>query len=508
MAMGQKLTYQLLGSALAFLLMGSCLIAPLSAHATEGSGSSLKITEIYPNGPGASESGTEFIELTNMSNTVVDLGSYQIKIKDKPTKIMNLSGTISPQSYKAFITPFSLVNSGETVQLTHSVLGTIEEISYTSGALEDQSWSYFPSGWELAPITKDLINQRYQTEVPEEPDPDSEIVDQCPATPEIDSSVPPGYEINESGICVAIIVTPLPELQKCFIEISEISAQPNFDGQEFIELYNPSNIPVSLKLCKVKVNTSGEKILPDTMLHQGGYYVYTVSSGTIKNSAGSVTLYQSDGTTYQYTYPTTEANQTVNFSSGSFEGKISSQPTPGQPNEQTEIAANENSALVDTLADCGVGRYRSSETNRCRNIESLQSTLTPCAADQERNPATNRCRKISAAEASLKACDPGQERNPETNRCRKIDTDDGLKPCAADQERNSETNRCRKKATLVSGTPLEASAKPAAINPFKYKVPIIIFILMAAIGYGIYEYRTDLSIRYQKVRESIFRFKQ
>ncbi len=454
-----------------------------------------KISEIYPNGLGSSELGTEFIELLNPSSTTLSLANYKLQIKDKPNKVMNLNGEIPPNTYLAFITSFALLNSGETVQLIHtgSTEEVIEEIVYGSDATEQQSWSYFTEGWELAPVTKSLPNQRYALEEPP--------VDLCPATPEIDTTIPSGYVLDGLGVCVQ--ETPIQQ-EECLIEISELSAQPNYNGSEYLEFINTSNVTANLSLCKIKINTGAEKSLANVQLAPGSRYVYAVTNGTIKNSAGEIILVHSNNQELFYAYPATVNSQVVNYENGSLTGFISEMPTPGTINETmytSEEEATTGASGSEDLGSCGSGKYRNPETNRCKSIESADSTLAQCASDQERNPVTNRCRKVTLASATLVPCNADQERNPETNRCRKIGTTTtDLKPCDSGQERNQETNRCRKIANTATSSSLDSTAASVP-SSFKYKIPLIILLTTTLIGYGMYEYRTDIKNYLNKVKE-------
>lgn len=491
MAKGQVVKIIRYISLIAIIVLSSFSIVP-SASATTTTAALPILSEIYPNAPGQSESGFEFIELFNPSVFDIDLSEYVIQIKDKPNKVMPLGGVITGQTYKAFITTFSLVNSGESVQIVH--LGeVIQEFTYGAGAQEDESWSYFESGWELAPVTKDLPNQKYTS-----PDPDPELIDLCPVTPEIDIELPVGYEIDANGNCVLITdTTPV-----CKLIITEISSQPNHSSQEYVELFNPTDTPASSEYCKLKINGGSERSIPLKTLQPGDYLLVLFSSGVIRNSSGEVVLLGPLNDLH-YAYPASNLGESINFD---LEGNatISSTPTPGVINQMQVTEEVPGRGSGSELADCGPGKFRNPETNRCKNIESSESNLTPCNEGQERNPETNRCRKIASTASTLTPCNEGQERNPATNRCRKIGSDEStLKPCEPGQERNPETNRCRKIATAVSGGPLAASENAASINPFKYKTPVIILVLVSAIGYGVYEYRSDLKKRYLLAREKI-----
>jgi len=465
--------------------------------ATETTQALPKINEIYPNAPGSSELGFEFIELHNSGTTDLDLSVFQIKLKDKAAQL-DLSGSLAGGEYKTFITPFALTNSGGTIQLLQlqaDQMVVIEEVAYGAGAAEDQSWSYFLEGWELTPITGNAINQRYAPE----------SIDVCPLTPEIDSEVPVGYELNIDGEC--IISAVVPALCDNSVVINEFVSDPvglEADGGEFIELYNPGSEPATLVGCHVKSSKSSAELVVFTasdVIQPGGYFVINITD-KLTNVSGSIT------------FSTASSDDIVNYSNV-HEGesfsyfangwKVTDSLTPNNANQYqlNDEEAADVSVDSDTvvLAPCPVGKYRNPETNRCRTIESADAELAPCDDGETRNPETNRCRKITLATAALAACTAGQERNPSTNRCRKIaGTSDDVKPCEAGYERNPETNRCRKLATAKG---VVAGAATASPSTSRLDLRIILVVIALAVGYGIYEYRTDMTNLYQKVSAKI-----
>lgn len=98
------------------------------------------------------------------------------------------------------------------------------------------------------------------------------------------------------------------------------------------------------------------------------------------------------------------------------------------------------------------------------------ATLAACSEGQERNPATNRCRSIASAVAELMPCDEGYERNPATNRCRKVA---GVSTAAA------------------TSNELVESAKGSTWNVWTWS--LVAVAATGAIGYGVYEWRHELS---------------
>lgn len=468
------------------------------ARATETVVAPPLINEIYTNAPGSAELGHEFVELVNNGTTPIDLSGYVLQIKASPTKIMPLSGTLETGEYKAFITTFALSNSGDTIELAQNQAGTmniLQEVLFGASTNDSQSWSYFAEGWELAPVTANAPNQ-HTIVIP---------VDVCSATPEIDTIVPDGYEINDDNECVPVIIPPV--LCDNQVVLSEFLTDPvglEANGGEFIELYNPGDQTVSLEGCHLFSNKSANDVVSFTQsdtIAPSGYFTVTLADKLI-NTNGAITF-------------TTAQNEEVINYSGVTEGsafalinhswQLTNQPTPNAANQTSVVAVqpstqNEEQETAQ-YAPCPVGKYRSTETNRCRNTEIQTASVTPCADNQVRNPETNRCRKILLAAATLTPCNADQERNPQTNRCRKItSTSADLAPCSEGQVRNPETNRCRKVTTATTG-----SVAPASIDPKKAKTPflfdnrIIVAIVVVTIGYGIYEYRTDIMVGLKKI---------
>ena len=156
------------------------------------------------------------------------------------------------------------------------------------------------------------------------------------------------------------------------------------------------------------------------------------------------------------------------------------------------------SSTNSSSTPCPAGKFRNPATNRCKNVSSATSSIQACASDQFRNPETNRCKKLASATSALAACKPGQERNSETNRCRKMTSAlTSLKPCQPGYERNADTNRCRKASAKSSN----ALTESAAINPVSMSSRIVSLLIILAVAYGLFEYRTDIGNFIARLRD-------
>ena len=159
-----------------------------------------------------------------------------------------------------------------------------------------------------------------------------------------------------------------------------------------------------------------------------------------------------------------------------------------------------------TLAECPEGKYRSPETNRCRNIEEVINSLATCDEGSERNPLTNRCRKIASSDAVLTPCKEGQVRSPETNRCKSIVSEVAdLIPCNDGYERNPATNRCRKVQSAAAVKGAQFPVEPATVatgNTAGFWT--LAGVVAAGAGYGIWEWRTEIASAVRSVLARVF----
>ena len=245
--------------------------------------------------------------------------------------------------------------------------------------------------------------------------------DMCPNLDELQKVMPVGY-VLENELCILV---PLEDRPLVITELYPNS--PSYDtGNEFIELYNPHDVTISLKGYSIQL---GPDFGTDFVFTSGeiGPRQYLVFSDTetgvvLPNSSGvAIRLKSPAGTTVSEVsiYPEIADNESWSLVDDRW--IVTNQVTRASANLPYVIKAEEEVLGVTTvLAPCAAGKYRNPETNRCRTIETAVSTLTPCDEDEYRSPDTNRCRKLVSTSTKLQPCDEGEERNPETNRCRKV----------------------------------------------------------------------------------------
>ena len=161
-------------------------------------------------------------------------------------------------------------------------------------------------------------------------------------------------------------------------------------------------------------------------------------------------------------------------------------------------------AIPPVESPCSVGQYRHPETRRCRKIEAAK-TITPCKDGYYRSEETGRCRSIaSAAAKTLKPCPEGQFRNSATGRCKKIaSTDDIAKECPEGFERNPQTKRCRKIKSANMPTVGSAAAEVKQVAGATWGWWVFGGVSLLAVGYGVWQWRWEISQFVRKIRESI-----
>ena len=161
-------------------------------------------------------------------------------------------------------------------------------------------------------------------------------------------------------------------------------------------------------------------------------------------------------------------------------------------------------AIPTVESSCPVGQYRHPETRRCRKNEAAK-TIMPCKDGYYRSEETGRCRSIaSAAAKTLKPCPEGQFRNSSTGRCKKIaSTDDIAKECPEGFERNPQTKRCRKIKSASMPTVGSAAAEVKQVAGATWGWWVFGGVSLLAVGYGVWQWRWEISQFVRKIRESI-----
>ena len=306
------------------------------------------------------------------------------------------------------------------------------------------------------------------------------------------------------------------ELNKCEgLKLSEIAS--NVDEQ-FIEIINSGEKTVITTGCKLTVGNSGiSENIGDIELKPGEFLTIKIKNTKLKlpKTKGKVYLLDEAGSKIDIaeynnipkgaswsliddewiqTFMITENSENI------FKEYLDCQ----NGYERNALGRCVKIAIPPVESSCPAGQYRHPETRRCRKIE-MAKTITPCKDGYYRSEETGRCRSIASAVAkTLKPCPEGQFRNSATGRCKKIaSTDDIAKECPEGFERNPQTKRCRKIKSANMPTVGSAAAEVKQVAGATWGWWVFGGVSLLAVGYGIWQWRWEISQFVRKIRESI-----
>ena len=306
------------------------------------------------------------------------------------------------------------------------------------------------------------------------------------------------------------------ELNKCeSLKLSEIAS--NVDEQ-FIEIINSGEKTVITTGCKLTVGDSGvRENIGNIELKPGEFLTIKIKNTKLKlpKTKGKVYLLDEAGSKIDaaeyssmpkgasWSLVDDEWIKTFAITEGAA-NIFKEYPDCQSGHERNALGRCVKIAIPPVESPCPVGQYRHPETRRCRKIETAK-TITPCKDGYYRSEETGRCRSIaSAAAKTLKPCPEGQFRNSATGRCKKIaSTDDIAKECPEGFERNPQTKRCRKikSASMPAVGSAAAEVKQVAGDTWGWWVFGGVSLL--AVGYGVWQWRWEISQFVRKIRESI-----
>lgn len=306
------------------------------------------------------------------------------------------------------------------------------------------------------------------------------------------------------------------ELNKCEgLKLNEIAS--NVDEQ-FIEIINSGEKTVITTGCKLTVGDSGiRENIGDIELNPGEFLTIKIKNTKLKlpKTKGKVYLLDEAGSkidsaeyeklakSSSWSLIDDEWMQTFMITENS-ENIFKEYPDCQSGYERNVLGRCVKIAIPPIESSCPVGQYRHPETRRCRKIEAAK-TITPCKDGYYRSEETGRCRSIaSAAAKTLKPCPEGQFRNSATGRCKKIaSTDDIAKECPEGFERNPQTKRCRKIKSANMPTVGSAAAEVKQVAGTTWGWWVFGGVSLLAVGYGVWQWRWEISQFVRKIRESI-----
>lgn len=341
--------------------------------------------------------------------------------------------------------------------------------------------------------------------------------DSCLNVVGLQTSVPDNYDADGSGNCYphdecdnltgVQVIIPMNMVRSgvnnCVWDIVPIvlnellpNAVGTDTGNEFVEIYNPTDRTIDLSLYSIVVGTASDRAYAfpvGATIAPGEYRVFSdsIMKFTLVNTTGRVILKAIDDSILSDSgiYENAAEGESWALINGAWQ--YTNRPTPNSENTPSILQTDSQIDATDSSpVPCPSGKYRNPLTNRCRSITNDASVLASCDTDEYRNPETGRCKKIDAT--ALTPCRDGQYRSEETNRCRNIISTISRKPCKDNQYRSEETGRCR-------NLPIN-QVPDASFGIQKIGDTPVSFIGWGALGgafsvagaYGVWEWRQEL----------------
>jgi hypothetical protein len=500
------------------------------AYATSAN---IVISQVQAGGVGAATQ--EFIVLYNNSQEDVDITAWCITNKNnaivvcfgeplgkelflpahKHAVIMSssLAITAAPGAVTWTYAPISqssgsITGGSDTISLLDSTGALVDRQSWTASIAGGMQFERHGSGspviYQDTDTSSDWSITAPGTLPIDETETTTVTIDMCRNIDDIQLIVPDGMELNTAGECVPRVITKL--------DITEVlpNASGSDDGHEFIEIYNPNDMPVELAGYQLYVGPQLEAKydFPTNLVISGRTYVSFTNNDipySLLNTSSRVMLALRNGIVVSEVPAYTNPKDDMSWAIVDGAWQYTNLPTPGLANLISVESDDSVDVSDSTLQPCATNQYRNPLTNRCRLIVSTVGTVTPCKDGQYRSEQTNRCRNISSDVKVVAACDEGEERNLVTNRCRKIVATTEPAACKVGQERNPDTNRCRTVTKMPSAN-YGVRTTETKNGGSLYVWATVGGILLLAVGYAIWEWRVEIKHFLRRYRMVILRF--
>jgi hypothetical protein len=512
------------------VLLSSAYVGP----PTYATSASIVISHIQAGGIGTATQ--EFIAIYNNSSEEVDITGWCLTNKSNLVIVCFVAPVAGQAMYlpahayaNAMSSALAISQPIGTVTMTYvpvnqssgSITGgsdTVSLLDHTGAVVDRQSWTTSlaggmqferrGAGMPVLYQDTDLATDWAVTTIGVIPHDqttlDTTIVDVCPNIDGIQPVMPSGKELSPTGECVA----------RSFMQLTISEVLPNATGSdggnEFIELFNPNDVSISLADYKLYVglNDEDEYNFPaGSAIPAGGHLSFSNSDipFTLLNSSSRVVIALQDGTVVYEAPAYTDPKDGQSWADINDEWLYTNNPTPGLANIVSSDKPVIEDLTITTLQPCADNQYRSLETNRCRLLASPVGTVTPCKDGQYRSEETNRCRNIASEVKKIVPCSADEERSPDTNRCRKIVAATTPASCKEGQERNPDTNRCRTITKMPSADYGVLGAETKNGGNW-YALAAVGGVLVLALGYGVWEWHDEIGRFFRKAYRNVTRF--
>jgi hypothetical protein len=294
----------------AFFLLVSLISALLVSRVSTAFAqtSSVKINEFAA----VTEGSNDWVELYNESGSKISLSSWTLKDSTETNKV-TLSGCVSSRGFRKFTFLNRLNNGGDKIRLFDKNNNLIDSLTYFSEKIptheKGQSTGRDPDGsdnWKVlsTPTPKNTI---------------------CKTSSTSSQSYPK-------------------------ISLSEIFANPEKGGREWVEIFNPNNSKVALTSWQLVDAANHKKGLSGSVAGKS-YKVFYYSSGWLNNSGDELKLLNPTGKQVEK-YSFGDSEKGASFAKdASGKWRATTTPTPGKTNKIT--GGSSSQSLGSTSSDGG-----------------------------------------------------------------------------------------------------------------------------------------------------------
>ncbi len=327
-------------SAISIPILDTEIDQTLATTPTPTSTVSVIITELFPS-PNTGED--EWVTLQNTTGMSVNLDGYTLV--DASGKVTVLTGSIEPNGFIRILNPEgNLNNDGDSVFL---MLGdtVVDAVSYgndsvaapkknTLLALIDGAWTAGTEETSPSVIDPVVSETPIESPVPSIPNEVADSLSPLEATPE---------SLNLPAITIRI----------GDIILTEILPSPSTGYDEWVELYNTTDSPISLESLTL-MDASGKATALAGALDAYGYTLIVNPSGNLNNDGDSITLMSGDTVLDAMNYgddiiPAPKKDVTLALVDGVW---ITGTPTPAAPNTDTiaeSLEVSSSETATETL---------------------------------------------------------------------------------------------------------------------------------------------------------------
>jgi hypothetical protein len=290
-------------------LASTLLISRVSTTFAQTSGVKINEFAAITNG---NRADPDWIELYNKSNKIISLEGW--KLRDSlETSPNNLSGCISPGGFRKFTFSTRLNNGGDDIRLFDKNNNLIDSLTYFSEKIpsheKGQSTGRDPDGsaeWKV-----------FSTPTPKNTT--------CKTSSTSSQSYPK-------------------------ISLSEIFANPEKGGREWVEIFNPSNSKTALTGWQLVDAANHKKELSGSVAGKS-YKVFYYSSSWLNNSGDELKLLNPTGKQVEK-YSFGDSEKGTSFAKDSTgKWKITTTPTPGKTNKITGEGSSQSLGSASSDSD-------------------------------------------------------------------------------------------------------------------------------------------------------------